>query len=113
MKFDSHTLKLSFKSNETKQCEEGCYLLITYIHDNFDFIPTIGSEFTLLARIWYKEEIGSQIINIPFNEYIFGAFEEDSINHHYYSLSIPENTEEIIIQFEGNYIDGFIGNGKK
>ena len=44
---------------------------------------------------------------------IFGAFEEDSINHHYYFLSIPKNTEEIIIQFEGNYIDGFIGNGKK
>ena len=113
LKYDSHTLKLSFKSKETKQCEEGCYLLIAYTHDNFEFNWTIGSEFTLLVRIWDKEEIGSQIINIPFNEYIFGEFEEDLITHHYYSLSIPKNTEKIIIQFEGNYIDGFIGNGKK
>ena len=113
LKYDNHTLKLSFKLNETKQCEEGCYLLITYTHDNFDFNQIIGSEFTLLVRIWDKEDIGSQIINIPFNEYIFGEFEEHSINHHYYSLSIPKNTEKIIIQFEGNYIDGFISSEKK
>ena len=113
LKFDNHILKLSFKSKNTKKCEEGCYLLITYTHDNFEFNQTIGSEFTLLVRIWDKEEIGSQIINIPFNEYIFGAFDENSIVHHYYSLSIPKNTEAIYIQFEGNYIDGFIGNGKK
>ena len=113
LKFDSHTLKLSFKSNETKQCEEGCFLFITYTHDNFGFNPTFGSELTLLVRTWNKEDIFPQIINIPFNEYIFGIFEEDSINHHFYSLSIPKNTEDIIIQFEGSYIDGFIGEGKK
>ena len=113
LKFDSHTLKLSFKLNESKQCEEGCYLFITYTHDNFDFNPIFGSELTLLVRTWSKENIFPQIINIPFNEYIFGVFEEDSINHHFYSLSIPENTDEIIIQFEGSYIDGFIGGGKK
>ena len=113
LKFDNHFLKLSFKLKETKQCEEGCYLLITYTHENFDYNQTIGAEFTLLVRIWDKEEIGSQIINIPLNEYIFGEFEEDSINHHYYSLSIPKTTEKIYIQYEGNNIDGFISNGKK
>ena len=113
LKFDDHTLKLSFKSNETQQCEKGCYLFITYTHDNFGFDQTFGSELTLLVRTWNKEDIFPQIINIPFNEYIFGVFEEDSINHHFYSLSIPENTEEIIIQFEGSYIEGFIGEGKK
>ena len=113
LKYDNHTLRLSFKSNETKECEKGCYLLITYTHNNFDFNETIGSEFTLLARIWGKEEIDSEIINIPINEYIFGVFEKDSINHHYYSLSIPKNTESIAIQFEGNYIDGFIGEGEE
>ena len=113
LKFDNHYLKLSFNLSETKQCEEGCYLLITYTHNNFDFNRIIGSEFTLLVRIWEKEEMGSQLINIPFNEYIFGEFEKESINHHHYSLSIPKNTEEIIIQYEGNYITGFISNGKK
>ena len=113
LKFDANTRKLSFKLNQTKQCEDGCYLFITYYHDNYDFSSRVGFEYTLLARIWDKDEIGSQIINIPFNEYIFGVFEENSINHHYYSLFIPKNTTSIIIQFEGNYVEGFKEMGKK
>ena len=113
LQFDSHTLKLSFKSYQTEQCEEGCYLFITYIHYNDEYSPKVGFEYTLLARIWDEEEINPQIIDIPFNEYIFGTFEEDSINHHYYSLYIPNDTESIIIQYEGIYIEGFIGFGKR
>ena len=111
--FDPHTLKLSFKSYQTKQCEEACYLFITYSHYNDDYTPIVGFEYTLLARIWDEEEINPQIIDIPFNEYIFGNFEEDSINHHYYSLYIPNDTESIIIQYEGKSIEGFIGYGKR
>ena len=113
LQFDALTLKLSFKSYQTEQCEEGCYLFITYSHDNYNFTSRVAFEFTLLVRIWDEEETGSHIINIPFNEYIFGAFEKGTINHHYYSLQIPKDTEEIIIQFEGNYIDGYIGSGKR
>ena len=113
LQFDANTRKLSFKAYQTEHCEKGCYLLITYSHDNYNFNPRVGFEYTLLIRIWDEEKIDSQIINIPFNEYIFGVFEEDSINHHYYSLSIPKNTKTIIIQFEGNKIDGFMGFGEK
>ena len=116
LQFDALTLKLSFKSYQTEQCENGCYLLLNYSHDDYNSNnknSIVGFEYSLLVRIWDEEETGSQIINIPFNEYIFGAFEKESINHHYYSLDIPKDTEEIIIQFEGNYIDGYIGNGKR
>ena len=100
LKFDANTRKLSFKSNQTEQCEKGCYLLITYSHDNYDLNPRVGFEYTLLARIWDEEKIDSQIINIPFNEFIFGVFEEDSINHHYYSLFIPKNAKSIIFNLK-------------
>ena len=113
LQFNANTRKLSFKLNQTEQCEKGCYLFITYSHDNYDFNSRVGFEYTLLVRIWDEEEIGSQIINIPFNEYIFGVFEEKSINHHYYSLFIPNNTKSIIVQFEGNFIEGFYGFGNK
>ena len=113
LQFEPHTLKLSFKSYQTEQCEEGCYLFITYIHYNDEYSPKVGFEYTLLARIWDEEEINPQIIDIPFNEYIFGTFEENSINHHYYSLYIPNDTESIIIQYEGISIEGFIGYGKR
>ena len=104
LKYDNHILRLSFKLNETKECEEGCYLLITYTHNNYDFNPTIGSEFTLLARIWNKEEIGSQIMNIPVNEYIFGVFEENSIINHSSSFnhSLLRTFSQLILLFGFN-----------
>ena len=71
LKFDDNIRKLSFKLNQTEQCENGCYLCITYSHDNYDFNSRVGFEYTLFARILDEEEIGSQIINTPFNEYIF------------------------------------------
>jgi len=113
LQFDAHTLKLRFKSYQTKQCEKGCYLFITYSYYNDDYDTIVGFEYTLLARIWDEEDIDPQIIDIPINEYIFGYFEEDSIKHHYYSLYIPNDTESIIIQYEGKSIEGFIGFGKR
>ena len=114
LKFDFNTLKLNFKSYQTEQCEEGCYLFIIFSHDDYDYTNTVAFEYTLLARIWDEEEMSPQIINIPFNEYIFGTFEEEDLyNHHYYSLNIPKDLEEIIIQFDGDYIEGFIGIGKR
>ena len=114
LKFEVNTLKLNFKSYQTEQCEEGCYLFIIFSHDDYDYTPTVAFEYTLLVRIWDEEEMSPQIINIPFNEYIFGTFEEEDLyNHHYYSLNIPKDLEEIIIQFEGDYIEGFIGIGKR
>ena len=114
LSFNEHNSKLNFSFNQTKNCEKGCYLLITYYQDNLTNYPTvIGFEFTLLVRTWDDYDLSPEIINIPFNEYIFGCFEEDSITHHFYSLYIPNNTKKIIIQIEGNYFEGFIGGGKR
>ena len=115
LEFDTHTQKLSFKSIQTENCEKGCYLLILFDHqENPSHMPIVGFEFTLLARIWDEENyMNTPIINIPFNEYIFGSFEPESINHHFYSLFVPEGTDKIIIQMEGNYFDSFIGEGKR
>ena len=75
--------------------------------------PIIGYEYTLLVRIWDVDDYSPQIINIPFNEYIFGTFEENSFINHYYSIFIPQGTEEIIMQIDSNYVEGFFGEGKK
>ena len=111
--FKEHGLKLNFTFNQTQKCEEGCYLLITYFHEYYELNTYVGYEFTLLTRIWDDYDSSPKIINIPFNEYIFGYFEEESINNHFYSFYVPNNIREIIIQIEGNNFDGFIGGGKK
>ena len=114
LEFNRHTQKLSFNSGDTKNCKKGCYLFLTYENENINNKESIiGYEYTLLARIWDVEEFSPQIINIPFNEYIFGTFEDNSFINHYYSFFIPQGIEQMIIQIESNYIEGFFGDGKK
>ena len=117
-----NTQKLSFNSSHTKDqnkdCKKGCYLFLTYKNDNKNKNtkkkePIIGYEYTLLARIWDVEEFSPQIIHFPFNEYIFGTFEDNSFINHYYSVFIPQGIEQMIIQIESNFIEGFFGYGKK
>ena len=113
IRYNPHSLKLSYNYNNTLNCSKGCYILITYKQEKSEGIyPIIGYEFTLLSRSWDYSDY-NHIIDIPFNEYILGAFEKDSITHHYYSIPIPDDAEKIIIQIEGNYIDCFIGEGRK
>ena len=112
LEFNEHTQKLSFNSEDTKNCNKGCYLLVTY-YNNGRVSPSIGYEYTLLVRIRDVDDFGPQIINIPFNEYLFGTFEENSFFSHYYSIFIPQGIKEIIMQIESNYVEGFIEKGKK
>ena len=113
LKFNQHSLKLTFNSKDTSKCEKGCYLLMTYHKINYDKEnPTIrGYEYTILSRIWNLNELSPQIINIPFNEYILGSFYKESIKYHYYSLFVPNDAEKIVIQLEGNYLDAFMAEG--
>ena len=60
----------------------------------------IGCEFTILARFWNYINYISQIIDIPFNEYLIGSFEKGSISHHYYSLYILEDAEILQLKWK-------------
>jgi hypothetical protein len=113
LELNGNTLKLKYNFSHTNGCEEGCYLLLTYYHEPFLSNDIIGYEFTLLVKVWDDIDMSQQIVNIPFNEYIFGYFEEESINEHYYSIFLPNDTKELIVQIEGKNFDGFIGAGKK
>ena len=112
--YNSHSLQLKYSYENTSHCFNGCYLLITYeqIQSEGDF-PLIGYEFTILTRSWNFTDYIPQIVDIPLNEYIIGAFEKGSISHHYYSISVPDDADKIIIQLEGNYLDGFYGEGRQ
>ena len=105
LKYYEYEMKLSFNSSQTSKCEEGCYLLITYFSKSLYSKNTTyikGGEYTLLVRIWDEEEYNPQIINIPLNEYIFGTFSNDTIYYHYYSVFIPDKTNNVIIEIQKN-----------
>ena len=106
-------LRMNFSYENTSHCLNGCYLLITFEQRKSEGnYSLVGYEYTILTRFWNYTDYISQIVDIPFNEYIIGAFEFGSILHHYYSISIPDDVFKIIIQIESNYLDGFYGEGR-
>ena len=108
LNYNPHSLKLIYRYKETSICTKGCYILITYEQKKSEIKNIkIGYEFTILSRSWNYSDFSSQIVDIPFGEYLLGAFDKESITHHYYSLSIPGDAEKLIIQLEGNFIDFF------
>ena len=115
LEYNEHFRKIYFSYNDTEKCEKGCHLLITYYHENFSSEKDIiGFEFTLLVRIWNKDDWSdTNILNIPNNEYIFGHFYKNRINHHYYSIFINDEIEKIIIEIKGYNYQFYYGQGKK
>ena len=114
LEYKEHFRKLKFNYTHTQECDGGCYLLISYYHDTLGTINNIiiGFEFTLLTRIWDKVDWSkTSIVNIPNNEYIFGYFEKNSINHHYYSILICNGTQ-LILEIKGKNYKFFYGEGK-
>ena len=96
LKFNSYSQKLKFNSSKTNNCEEGCYLLITYLSKAFKIGKITGTEFSLSCRIWNEDNYIPRIISIPLNEYIYGSFEEDNSLNHFYSVFIPGNNDAYI-----------------
>ena len=114
LEYDQHYLQLKFNNDNTSNCSNGCYLLITYeqIKSKGDF-HLVGYEFTILSRNWNYTDYMSTIIDIPYNEYIISCFGKNASREHYYSIYIPDDFEEIIIQLEGDYFKAFYGEGRQ
>ena len=114
LEYDQHYLQLKFNRSKTSKCKNGCYLLITYeqIKSEGKF-PLVGYEFTILSRTWNQSDYISTIIDIPYNEYIISCFGKESSREHYYSIYVPNDTEEIKIQLEGDFFEVFYEEGRQ
>ena len=51
LQFDEYNKKLSFNSSNTNDCENDCYLLVTYYSNQHNYLNITGNEYTLLSRI--------------------------------------------------------------
>ena len=108
LKYNEHKLQLKFnyEENDLERCVNGCYILMTYeqIKSEEEF-PLIGYEYTFLSRTWNYTDGYFKIIEIFPNEYIVGCYDIQTILIHLYFIQIPKNTEQIIIQIDGSYIE--------
>ena len=114
LEYSPHYLKLKYNYTDISHCFNGCYLLITYQQYNksIDDFPSIGYEFTILSRTWDNINYLSEIIDMPFNEFIISCFEQKGTQNHYYAIYVPNEAEEIIIEIESNYLDFFFDEGR-
>ena len=115
LEYNQYSQKLELDSKKIgKLCEDGCYLLITYIPNNFYNGKIIGTDFTLLSIISEELEDRAQLINIPLNEYIFGTFNDSlSINIHYFTVYFPDNSTDILFELNSNKISVYAEKGIK
>ena len=114
LEYNQHSLQLKFDYNDTLNCTDGCYLLVTYKQiKSKEEAPPFGYEYTILSRTWNYTDYISDIIEIPYNEYIISCFGKGASKEHYYYIYIPGKAEKIIIQLEGNYFDFFYEEGRK
>ena len=117
LEYNQHYLKLKYNYTDTLNCFNGCYLLITYEQNKSapyeDNEYATGYEFTILSRSWNYTDYITKIIDIPFNEFIIGCFEQDTTQNHYYSINIPNDTDKIIIEIESNYLEFYYEEGRK
>ena len=114
LQFDEYNKKTSFNSNNTKDCKDNCYLLVTYYSDQHNNnINITGNEYTLLTRVWDEDDFISQLINVPLNEFIFGSMDNTSYNVHFYSVFIPEDSDNITIEIHGENTVSYAKKGVK
>ena len=117
LEYNPHYLQLKYNYKNTSNCFNGCYLLITYeqykSNQSEENNTSIGYEFTILSRTWNYTDYLSQIIDIPYNEFILGCFNTKGTQDHYYSFYIPSGVGQILMEIEGNYLDLFYDYGRR
>ena len=126
IEFNGYINKIKFGKNETKFCEDGCYLLLSLQNSiisqefyslNFDYrehpFNILINSYTNNTQYLYES---IPIIKIPLNEYIIGninTHNNDNI-YEYYSISFNQDSHKIIIDFQSKYVNFYInvGNNK-
>ena len=120
--YNYFTKKMFYGGAQTSICEEGCYLIIKVV-PNFsdDYFKSENIAYPISLSLnandgrYYPTQDKITIVDIPLNEFIVG----DTVPYSgmfgvFYSLFIPYDCEELIIEFlcESSYIYINVGNKK-
>ena len=117
LKTDPYLKKVLYSKEDSTKCIKGCYLIIgvqNMIHsetENEKFLYDI----TLMINILSKNE-KNQIISIPIDKYIIHSLPQKQIlddYYKYYSLYVPSESNELIIEFQSDLCDMYVNDGNK
>ena len=123
LNYNYFTKKIYYGAQETQKCEVGCYLLIKvepnfsddyYLNENIAY-PISLSINANNADVNILTQDMLNVVDVPLNEFIVGdTVPYSSMLGYFYSLFIPYDCKEIIIEFlcESSYIYVNVGNKK-
>ena len=116
--FYGYIKKIIISKNETRNCKDGCYLLlslktsiVTQDEYNYDFIE---HPFSIIIHTRSSDKIEElPIINMPLSEYIIGNLftHEDKNIYEYYSTIFTHNSNKISIDFQSKVVNLYINVG--
>ena len=125
LRYESYLKKIIIEPKHTEHCNDGCYLLITVKGANLRELnytnekeTSIPYRFTIIPRIIQRdltkfEEIPK--VTIPMNEYIIGNVElvHDETLYYYYEVTLPFESESLVIDWQADKPTLLINVGKK
>ena len=119
LEFYGYIKKIIISKNETKYCEEGCYLLLSLktsiVSEKQKFKNDFREHpFNIIIHTRSSNEIKDlPIVNIPLGEYIIGnlyTYEEKFI-YEYYSTIFTHDANKISIDFQSKVVNFYINVG--
>ena len=110
LKFRTYGKKIDITKNDTKDCQDGCYVLISIVsNDNYygDYIEdTVPFRISINPRIMKTDNnIASPKVKIDVNEFVVGDIvfgRADNRKYDYYTVTLPYESEYVLIDWQAD-----------
>ena len=114
--YDPFTKCLTYTEKDTDKCAQGCDLYIAVESDEkYNLLTEQINEFSIYLRTTNNEDYKKTIVDIPTNEYIFGAIEKPVTENYYeyFSFVMPYDVNEIIVEFQTETCSFYMNYGEE
>ena len=106
--YDSYTRSLKYTKENTHKCAYGCDMYIGVLSD--EVYATDSVAFSNEFSIYIRSLPSTNIVDIPINEYIYGAMYSIE-QKDYYSFNLPIDIDKIIIELQCETCEIYVNKG--
>ena len=114
LRYETYLKKIIINPDDTKNCDEGCYLLITLVNayykkyteseENIAYLPyrvTITPRIANIEKLYESELV--PIIKMKINEFVVGnLYPTDKKIYEYYQVTLPFDSDYVFIDWQAD-----------
>ena len=116
LKFDEFTKTAHYGKEDTKDCVNGCYLVIGVKSNLRELFVKDINFFIYDLNIYIREiyKYDQFYVNIPADQYIIGNIQrENRMTLRYFNFYVPANSEKLLIEFQSDVCDIYLSTKGK